>query len=619
MTPSNKLLSDIVTFRTYSKYLPNLERREIFEETVNRVMCMHLDRFPKLSKEIVKAFSLVHQLKVLPSMRTMQFAGAPIIKNNARGYNCSFTHIDSARKFSEVLFLLLSGVGVGFSVQKHHTNLLSVVKPPSEEGIFVIQDSIVGWAQALHMLMDAYLNAGVRPMFDFSNIRAKGSLLHTTGAKAPGPEPLKYMLGVVEARLRAAIGRKMRPIEVHDIVCIISDCVLAGGIRRSSLLSLFDRDDMEMLKAKSGAWYEAHPYRARANNSAMLPRGKVSKEEFLNLFKIVEESGAGEPGFYWTNDLEMGANPCVEIGMVKDQFCNLTTVNQTGIQSKKDYLSRIYSAAFIGTLQAAYTEFPYLSDSWKKATEAEALLGVSFTGIADMGDSISPEWLEEGAGLVLDVNAKYAKALGINLAARATALKPEGSGSCTVGSSSGVSRRQGPHYLRRVQINNDDALCHYLRAVVPDLMEDAFGVPNTSVVTIPQESPEGALTKTDETAQLAFELAIKYNKHWVAPGHRSGANKHNVSCTVDVKPEEWAKLGQSMWREREHYAGISVFPFDNGTYKQAPFEVCSKETFDKYNSLVKNINLMEIKEFENNTKLIESVACAGGNCEVTFL
>ncbi len=619
MSASNKLLSDIVTFRTYSKYLPNLERREIFEETVNRVMCMHLDRFPKLSKEIVKAFSLVHQLKVLPSMRTMQFAGAPIVKNNARGYNCSFTHIDSARKFSEVLFLLLSGVGVGFSVQKHHTNLLSVIKPPTEEGLFVIQDSIIGWAQALHMLMDAYLNAGVRPTFDFSHIRAKGSLLHTTGAKAPGPEPLKYMLGVVEGRLKAAIGRKLRPIEVHDIICIISDCVLAGGIRRSSLISLFDRDDNEMLKAKSGTWYEAHPYRARANNSAMLPRGKVTKEEFLHLFKIVEDSNSGEPGFYWTNDLEMGANPCVEIGMVKDQFCNLTTVNQTGIASKKDYLSRIYSAAFIGTLQAAYTEFPYLSDSWKKATEAEALLGVSFTGIADMGDSISPEWLEEGAGLVLDVNAKYAKQMGINLAARATALKPEGSGSCTVGSSSGVRRRDGAHYLRRVQINNDDELFHYLKAVIPDLVEDAFGVPNTSVVTIPQEAPDGALTKATETAQSAFDLAIKYNKHWVAPGHRSGANKHNVSCTIDVKPEEWSKLGQLMWRDREYYAGISVFPFDNGTYKQAPFEVCDKKTFDKYNALVKNINLMEIKEFENNTKLVESVACAGGNCDVTFL
>ncbi len=621
MTPSNKLLSDLVTFRTYSKFLPQLERREIFEETVNRTMVMHLEKFPKLSKEIVKAFSLVHQLKVLPSMRTMQFSGAPILKNNARGYNCSFTHPTNPRKFSEILFLLLSGVGVGYSVQRHHTNQLPVVKGTPEEGMFVVQDSIIGWAQALHALMDAYFNASVRPLFSFMNIREKGALLYTTGAKAPGPEPLKYMLNEVEIRLKAAIGRRLRPIEVHDIICIISDCVLAGGIRRSSLLALFDRDDQEMLRAKSGNWAEKHPYRARANNSAMLPRGEVSKEEFMTLFKVVEASGAGEPGFYWTNDLEMGANPCVEIGMVNDQFCNLTTVNQTGIQSKKDFLSRIYSAAFIGTLQAAYTDFPYLTDNWKRATEKEALLGVSFTGVADMGDSISAEWLEEGAGLVLDVNAQYAKKLGINIAARATAMKPEGTGSLTLGSSSGMSRRQGQHYLRRVQVNNDDALCQYLKMVVPDLMEDAFGVPNTSVVTIPQESPSGALLKDNETAQQAFELAIKYNKHWVAPGHRYGANKHNVSCTIDVKPEEWSKLAQLMWRDREHYAGISVFPFDGGTYKQAPFEVCSKETFDKYNALVKNINLMEIKEFENNTKMLESVACGGpnGSCEIKFI
>jgi ribonucleoside-triphosphate reductase len=618
MTPSNKLLSDLVTFRTYSKYLPQFERREIFEETINRTMAMHLERFPKLSKEIVKAFSMVHQLKIMPSMRTLQFSGLPIQKNNARGYNCSFTHITTARKFAEVLFLLLSGCGVGYSVQKHHVYQLATVKPPAEEGIFFVQDSIIGWAQALHALMDAYLNASVRPLFNFSNIRAKGSLLYTTGAKAPGPEPLKYMLGEVEKRLKAAIGRKLRPIEVHDIVCIISDCVLAGGIRRSSLIALFDRDDTEMLMAKTGNWYEKHPYRARANNSALLPRGLVTKEEFLHLFNIVQESGSGEPGFYWTNDLEMGANPCVEIGMRKDQFCNLTTINQTGIQSKKDYLSRIHSAALIGTLQAAYTDFPYLSEGWKQTTEAEALLGVSFTGIADMGNLVTEEWLEEGARLVLDINELTAKRIGINIAARTTCLKPEGSSSCTLGSSSGMRSRDGKYYLRRVQINNDDALTYYLKQVIPELIEDAYGVPNTSVITIPQESPEGAITRDMETAQMLFERTIKYNKHWVAPGHRSGNNKHNVSCTIDVKPDEWNKLAQSMWREREHYAGISLFPWDGGTYKQAPFEVCSKETYEQYSKLVKTIDLMQVKEVTNNTNLIESVACGGpnGSCEI---
>lgn len=619
MTPSNKLLSDLVTVRTYSKYLPELQRREIFEETINRCMTMHLDRFPKLSKEIVKAFSLVHQFKVMPSMRSMQFSGSAILKNNLRSYNCAFSPINEIRTFSEIFFLLLSGAGVGFSVQKTHINQLPRITKPTQEGRFIIQDSIAGWAQALHMLMEAYFTGSVRPVFDFTSISPKGTLLNTTGAKAPGPSALKGMLELVESKLVSALGRKLEPIEVHDLVCIVSDAVLAGGIRRSSLISFFDRDNKAMLLAKSGKWWENNPYRARANNSAVLPRHEITKEEFLNIFKILQESNSGEPGFSFTNNTNMLANPCHEVALCPNQLCNLSTVNQTGVSSKKDFLSRVYSAAFIGTLQASYTDFPYVSDKWRIQTEKEALLGVSFTGIADANGLIVDDWISEAGQLVLDVNEKYAKKMGINLAARTTVIKPEGSASCTLGSSSGIHARKSPFYLRRVQINKDDALYLYLLSAVPDLMDDAFGVPNTAVVTIPQESPAGALTEETETSIELFNRVLRYNKNWISSGHRSGDNKNNVSCTLSVKPEEWDKLGNLMWKERDNYTGISLFPFDNGTYQQAPFQAITKEEFEEWNKKVKELDLTKVKEFENNTNLVDSLACGGGACDIMYL
>ena len=310
MNSSNKLLSDIVSYRTYSKFLPHVGRRESLQETINRDMSMHLDKFPRISKDIIKAFGKVHDLKIMPSMRSLQFAGEAIVKNNARQYNCGFHQINDVRSFGETLFLLLSGTGVGFSVQKVHTNQLPKVTYPRQEGPFIIQDSILGWSQAVDVLFDAYLLCRVRPIFDFSNISPKGTYLVTTGAKAPGPEALRVMLNEVEKRLKLSIGRNLRPIEVHDIICIISDCVLAGGIRRSALISLFDSNDDEMLKSKSGDWWIKHPYRARANNSAMLPRASTSKEEFKYIYDICKRSGSGEPGFCWTNNLDWGTNPC---------------------------------------------------------------------------------------------------------------------------------------------------------------------------------------------------------------------------------------------------------------------------------------------------------------------
>lgn len=615
MNKSNRLLSDIVTNRTYAKYLSHIGRREIFEETINRNMNMFLDKFPKLSSDIVRAYKQVHDLKVMPSMRSMQFGGESIIKNNVKLFNCSFAAINNQRMFAESLYLLMCGTGFGFSVQKHHVEKLPMIRKPKEEGRYVVADSIEGWAEALNVLMQSYFNGGLRPIFDFSSIRAKGSRL-SNGATAPGHEPLKAMLEVVENKLKGAIGRKLRPLEVYDIICMIADCVLSGGIRRAACICLFSKDDEEMLTSKQEQWWEKHPYRARSNNSVVLDRLFTTREDFDKVFDACIKSNSGEPGFSWTNNIEMGYNPCHEISLNSNQFCNLTSVNLTGIKNDKDLHNRIYTATLLGTMQAAFTDFPYLSESWKLQTEKEALLGVSFTGICD-NPSLTAEQLKTSAKTVLEVNEKYAKKIGINIAARTTCVKPEGTMSCVVGSASGIHARYSPHYLRRVRMNKTDALAKYLMATIPDLVEDDMFSPSGIVVTIPQESPVGAITREDESADAMLNRVLFYNENWVKQGYRSGDNHHNVSCTINYKPEDIDSLRQRLWDSRYIYTGISLLPYDGGSYKQAPFEECSKEVFEEKSRLIKTINLAEVTEFEDTTKMMETIACGGGSCEWT--
>lgn len=615
MNKSNKLLSDIVSFRTYAKYMPHMMRREALEEIINRNMAQHLEKFPKLSRDIIKAYRQVHDLNQMPSMRAMQFGGEAILKNNIRQYNCSYTHMNRVRAFAEVLYILLCGTGAGYSVQKRHVQQLPEVKTPKEEGKYVIHDSIEGWAESLNQLMQAYFYRGIRPLFDYSSIRAKGSYLVTTGAKAPGPEPLRSMLVQVETILKSSSGRKLASIEVHDIVCIVADCVLAGGIRRAALISLFDRDDEDMLKSKHGEWWVKTPYRARANNSAVLPRGKVTKDEFKYIYDMCVQSNAGEPGFFWTNNLDWGTNPCAEIGLNSNQFCNLTTTNLSGIKNKKDFNNRIYASALIGTLQASYTDFPYLDESWKYTTEREALLGCSFTGIAD-AKQLKAADLRDGAKLALEVNEKYAKKLGINPASRVTTVKPEGTSSCVMGSSSGVHARHSEYYLRRIRMNKDDALSRYLQEIIPDLVEDDVFSPTGVVVTIPQHSPEGAITRSKETALTLFKRTMLFYNNWVVPGHRSGDNTHNVSVTISYRNEEIDELFEQLWSNRAKYAAVSLLPYDDSVYQQAPFEECNKETYEKYEKMVKKIDLTNVKEFQDNTDRIQQIACSGGSCEI---
>lgn len=592
-----------------------MARRESLEETINRNMTQHLEKFPKLSRDIIKAYKQVHDLKQMPSMRAMQFGGEAILKNSVRQYNCSFVNVTYTRVFQEILFILLCGTGAGYSVQNRHIKNLPRVKMPKEEGTYKVHDSIEGWSDALGALMSAYFYGAIRPIYDLSGIREKGSYLVTTGAKAPGPEPLRQMLIKVEAIMKQAVGRKLTDIEVHDVICLIADCVLSGGIRRAALMCLFDRDSKDMLTCKHGEWWNKHPHRARANNSAVLPRGEVSKDEFKYIYDMCVQSNAGEPGFFWTNNLDWGTNPCAEIGLQSNQFCNLTTTSLTGIKSKKDLSNRIYASALIGTLQASYTDFPYLSDAWKDTTESEALLGCSFTGVADAG-AINPQDLQEAAKLALEVNEKYAKKLNINLASRVTTLKPEGTASCIIGSSSGIHARHDEYYLRRVRMNKDDALARYLSEAIPELVEDDLFSPTGVVVTIPQMSPQGSILKHQETASSLFKRTMMFYENWVLQGHRTGDNTHNVSVTISYKPEEVDSLFEELWDNRLNYAAVSLLPFDGGSYKQAPFESCDKETFEKYDKQVNDIDLTKVIELEDYTDRLKNVACAGGVCEI---
>jgi ribonucleoside-triphosphate reductase len=616
MNKSNNLLSSIVSFRTYARHLPVQGRREIFSETLNRNMQMHLDKFPALSKDILKAYQKVHELKVMPAMRALQFGGEAILKNNVRGFNCAFLPIDDIAAFGETLFLLLSGTGVGFSCQRRHVNKLPSIQAPREEGVYYTHDSINGWAQALDMLMAAYFYGRMRPVFDHSGVRSKGSYLVTTGAKAPGPAPLKYMLEQVETVLKAAEGRRLRPIEVHDIICIVSDCVISGGIRRSALVSLFDATDEEMLDAKAGNWWEKHPYRARANNSALLLRSTLTKEKFKYVFDKCVASGSGEPGWMFTNDLDLGSNACLEIALNPNQFCNLSTISQTNIENKKDFMNRLYAGALLGTLQAAYTDFPYLRPRWKETTELEGLIGVSFTGIADSGGVVTAEWLQEGAKLVNEVNQKYAKKIGINSSYRNTTIKPEGTSSCVLSSSSGIHARHADYYLRRVRMTKSDALAMYLQQVVPDLMEDDVTSATGTILTVPQKSPDHAITRGKESAKSLFERNMFYQKYWIAEGHISGANKHNVSVTISYKDEEVEELFNLCWDNRDSYAAISLLPYSDHTYRQAPFEECTEAVYNHYMDLVKDIDLTQVREDQDYTDRGGLVACSGGFCEV---
>lgn len=615
MDVSREILSNITVYMKYAKYNQELKRRENWNELVTRNKEMHLKKFPQLRDEIEESYKFVYDKKILPSMRSLQFAGKPIQLNNTRLYNCAFLPIDSFEAFSEVMFLLLSGAGVGFSVQNHHIEKLPSITRPTKTRRYLIGDSIEGWADSVKVLIKAYMCGKPMPVYDYGDIRHKGAMLITAGGKAPGPEPLKDCLHNIQKILdRKENGEQLSSLEVHDICCYIADSVLSGGIRRSAMISLFDIDDDEMLTSKFGNWWEQNPQRARANNSAVVVRHMVDENIFFDLWKKIEKSGSGEPGFFFTNDPSWGLNPCAEISLRPFQFCNLCTINVGELKSQEDLNNRAKAAAFIGTLQASYTDFHYLRDIWKRTTEKEALIGVSMTGIAS--GALNNLNMKEAANVVKQENIRVSGIIGIKQAARTTTVKPEGTSSLVLGSSSGIHAWHNDYYIRRIRVGKDEPIYEYLHKNHPEIVEDEYFKPNQqAVISIPQKAPDNAVTR-EETAIDLLKRVEQVYKQWITPGHRKGVNKNNVSTTVTIKPNEWEEVGNWMWNNKDKFTALSVLPYSDHTYIQAPFEDCSKENYEEKAKILHSINLDNVIEEKDNTNLNDQVACAGGACSI---
>lgn len=619
LDPGSRLLSDLVFVRTYSETLAN-GRKEKVEQTINRTREMHAEKFPEYAEEIRAAFESVHDRRVVPSMRSMQFAGYAISRSNVRIYNCAYTPIESFKDFADAAFISMNGAGIGFSVQHRHVSKLPEITLDGQDLLCLVPDTKEGWADSILLLLQ-------NPMmsFDYSQIRAKGSPL-STGGTASGPESLQLLHELIRKILMFAVGRQLRPIEVHDIMCHIGDLVFCGGVRRTALISLFDVDDQDMLTCKHGEWWKDNPQRARANNSAVIHRDDPMVE--LRMRYVMEmcfASNAGEPGIFMTNDYDWGANPCVEIALRARQFCNLTEINLSQCDTPAKFFKAAEVAAIIGTLQATYTDFSYIDPRWKQNCEEEALLGVSITGQAEAVDWLTEDMLEEGARIMLRVNAEWAKRLGIKPAARIGCTKPSGSTSAWLGTTSGVHAAHDNYYLRRVRVDKE------ANAPIVKYLTDIFGLsePMTEgvverdaysndvvVVTVPI-CKRHAVKRHEESAIQLMERAKRVYDHWIVPSHRAGANYHNVSLTVNYKPEEKQNVMDWIVANRSSFTGVSLLPFDGSSYIQMPFESITEDKFWQWAyRYPRGIDLFALDYSGTRDARKGEAACAGGACEI---
>lgn len=625
MEIGSRILSDLVVYGKYSKFLYDLHRRESYDETVQRNQDMHVERFPQHRAMIEDAYAMVSDKKVLPSMRSMQFGGVPVFKNNTRVYNCCFLPVDHHAAFAEAMFLLLCGTGVGYSVQRHNVDKLPSITAPGPRRRYLIGDSIEGWADAVRHLMKAYLQGSPLPDFSYDDIRPKGKRL-SSGGKAPGPDALRHALETTQELLASKNpGSKLTSLDCHDILCLLSEAVLSGGIRRSAMIALFDHDDHLMMTCKNPDNFQypnmdgtggLNPQRMRANNSAVLIRG-MERDQFDRIWKTVSDSGSGEPGVFWTNDLTWGTNPCAEIALRPFQFCNLAEINASNLSDQDDYNHRSWAASVIGTLQASYTDFHYLRPIWRTVTEEDALLGIGMTGIAS-GKVLDLD-MREAAQVACDTNEWLAQSIGINPAKRITCVKPSGTTSLVLGCSSGVHAWHDSYYVRRVRLGMDEPLAQYLVTNHPEIVEQSVEKPGREVViSVPVAAPQSAITRQDESPMTILERVKKIHKEWITPGHREGANQHNVSCTVNIKPDEWDSVGDWMWNNREHYTGLSCYPYydSDSVHTQAPFETISQDDYNRMAMLLSEVDLRNVVEIQDDTNHEAELACAGGACEL---
>ena len=642
-------MSNFVFTSKYARYNEKAKRRETWEEAVARVEMMHLKKYAFLSKEdkalIKEAFDSVREKKVVPSMRSMQFGGVPIEAKNSRIFNCSVRHIDSPRAFSEIFFLALCGCGVGIGLQQQFLNRLpDLVSAEDKTGMvvsYVVEDTIEGWSDSVEALLNCYFKntaySGRKIVFDFSRIRRKGAKIKTGGGKAPGYRPLKNALSKVKDLLDDLIEKsnltRLRSIDICDILCHCSDAVLSGGVRRSALSFIFDKNDELMMNAKTGDWFNKNPQRARGNNSVLLLRNSTTLEDFKN---VVDKSREfGEPGFVFANDSRQLLNPCFEINFIPEtedevcgvQFCNLTSINGALTDSKDKFLLHSRHASLIGTLQAGYLDFPYLSRAAKKVTEQEALLGVSITGLMDNPDILLDKSNQKEAAIAaVEENEIWAKKIGINPAARVTCVKPEGTSSIVLGAASGIHPHHARKYFRRIQCNKLDNIYNFFKIYNPELCEESVWSANKTddVLTFPIAIPEGAMVKEDLTAIKHLDIIRETQENWVDYGtskYNKKNIKHSVSCTVLVEENEWDKVIDYLYNNRNFFTAVSLLPKSGDKiYKQAPMEAVltkeDEETFNKLEKELEKVDYTKLEEQSDETKLQDEIACGGNGCEL---
>ncbi len=661
--PDPDAISNYIQPGKYSRYLPAQQRREVFSETVDRYETMHLAKFaplfaadPQLEADIRWACDQIRAKRVLPSMRGAQFAGPAIDQINARLFNCCASHADRPRFFAEALYLLLCGCGVGFSVQYEHVEKLPALKQIDTRNVvhFTIPDTVEGWADALDKLIHSYIK-GYYVEFNYSKIRDEGTPLTTSGGRAPGHMELKKSLEAIRVLLDDAAGRKLRPIEVYDVMCLAADAVLAGGIRRSAMICLFSPDDSEMMGAKTGKhWYSKYPWRVNSNNSVVLVRSETKKKQYRRVFESTRQHG--EPGISFTNNAEFVWNPCHEVclnpvlvidedvmGLLQERvkrgkpmpkvklgdryvgwaFCNLSTQNAAEFKSVEDFKQASRAASIIGTLQSAYTEFPYLGWVTEAVAEREALIGVSMTGMMDSPEiALNPEYQREAAAIVVETNKEFAARIGVRQSARATVIKPEGTGSLLLGGvGAGIHAHHSRRYFRRVVANELEPVFVYFRSINPALCQKK---PDGDwVIEFPMMAPANAAIKGDMTAVQFLETVRQTQLNWVKPGtarpDSSPGAVNNVSCTCTVRETEWDEVAEYVWENRNDLTGISFIPeVGDKQYAFSPFEAVVTEADEgKWNSLLKHytpVDYTKMVETEDGTNLTGEVSCAGGAC-----
>ena len=613
----------------YARWIKEEGRRETWEETVQRYVDFWTERGQIDSKVAKKLYNSILNLEVMPSMRCLMTAGVALDKDNVAGFNCSYLAIDSPRSFDELMYVLMCGTGVGFSVERNFITKLPVVAESfhKTDSVIVVGDSKVGWASAFRELI-AMLYAGKIPKWDMSGVRPAGARLETFGGRASGAQPLDDLFHFCVDVFRKAEGRKLTSIECHDVVCKVADIVVVGGVRRSALISLSNLSDGRMAKAKSGAWWENDGHRRLANNSVAYTE-KPDFQAFLNEMQTLYESKSGERGLFSRvaaqkiaarngrrdPNQDFGTNPCSEIILRSNQFCNLSEIVVREDDTEETLKAKAEVAAIIGTLQATLTDFRYLRNIWKKNTEEEALLGVSMTGIMDnklLSTPNSPHCevvLEAVRDVAIATNKKWAKKLGINQSTAVTAVKPSGTVSQLVDSASGIHPRFSKHYIRRVRSDKKDPLAVFMKTAGFPVEDDVMSE-SSSVFSFPVKAPSSSVTVSDVGAMHQLELWKMYQNHWC---------EHKPSITVYYTDSEFLQVAQWIWDNFDLCSGISLLPVSEHTYQQAPYEDISAEEYDKLlASMPKDINWNDLQYFEqeDNTTGSQELACTGGACEI---